>query len=118
MTQERQWKCVSKGKAWTFMKLSVILLLLVLGVESYLMRGQAVGTLGGLLRFHFVAAWSGAIGIIAFGFASAGLLTRAMTTCREGRAFQRTGTRLRRRTVQGRRHGGNVHDDGFLAQRG
>lgn len=82
MTHERQWKCLSKGKAWTFMKLSVTLLLIVLGGESYLMGVQTSGTLGGLLRLHFVSAWSGVIGIIAFGFASAGLLARAMTTCR------------------------------------
>lgn len=82
MTHETQWKCLSEGNAWTFMKLSAIILVIGLGVDGYLLLGHGADTFGGYLRLIFLAFWSGIIGIASFALATMWLLTRAMTTCR------------------------------------
>jgi hypothetical protein len=82
MTHEVQWQCLSEGNAWTFMKLSAIMLLFGLGVDAYLLLAHGADTLGGFILLLFLAFWSGLIGIASFALATAWLLTRAMTTCR------------------------------------
>jgi len=77
-----QWKCLSEGNAWTFMKLSAIMLVIGLGMDAYLLLAQGVDTLGGYILLHFLAFWSGLIGILSFALATVWVLTRAMTTCR------------------------------------
>ncbi len=82
MTHEMQWKCMFEGNAWTFMKLSAIMLAIGLGMEGYLMLAHGSDTLGGYLRLLFLAFWSSIIGIASFALATAWLLIRSMTSCR------------------------------------
>ena len=82
MTHEMQWKCLSTGNAWTFMKLSTIMLVIGLGMEAYLLVAHGADTLGGYILLLFLAFWSGVIGIASFALATVWLLTRGMTTCR------------------------------------
>lgn len=83
MTHEMQWKCLSEGNAWMFIKLSTIMLVIGLGVEGYLfLIAHGSDTLGGYILLLFLAFWSGVIGIVSFALATVWLLTRAMTTCR------------------------------------
>lgn len=82
MTHVRRWNCLSEGKAWVFMKLSAIMIVIGLGMEGYLLLAHGPDTLGGYLRFLFLAFWSGVIGIASFALATIWLLTRSMTACR------------------------------------
>lgn len=82
MTHETQWKCLSEGNAWTFMKLSAILLVIGLGMEAYILLAHGADTLGEYIRLLFLASWSGIIGIASVALATVWLLMRAMTTCR------------------------------------
>ncbi len=82
MTHEMQWQCLSEGNAWTFMKLSAIMLVIGLGIEAYLMLAHGADTLGGYIMLLFLAFWSGFIGIASFALATIWLLMRGMTTCR------------------------------------
>lgn len=82
MTHEMRWKCLSEGKAWTFIKLSAILLVIGLGMEGHLALGHGSDTFGGYLRLLVLAFWSGIIGIASFTLAAVWLLTRSVTTCR------------------------------------
>jgi hypothetical protein len=82
MTHEMQWKCLSEGNAWTFMKLSAIMLVIGLGVDAYFLLAHGADTLGGYILLLFLAFWSGLIGILSFALATVWLLMRAMTTCR------------------------------------
>lgn len=82
MTHEMRWKCLAEGKAWTFIKLSAILLVIGLGMDGYLMLGHGSDTFGGYLRLLFLTFWSGIIGIASFALAVVWLLMRSMTTCR------------------------------------
>ena len=82
MTHEMQWKCLSTGNAWTFIKLSAIMLMIALVMDGYLLLAHGADTLGGYIRLIFLAFWSGVIGIASFALATVWLLTRGMTTCR------------------------------------
>ncbi len=82
MTHEMQWECVFEGNAWTFMKLSAIMLAIGLGMEGYLVLGHGSDTLGGYLRLLVLAFWSSIIGIASFALTAMWMLTRFMTTCR------------------------------------
>lgn len=82
MRHEVRWKCLSAGNAWTFIKLSAIMLVVGVGMDGYLLLAHGADTLGGYIRLLFLAFWSSIIGIASFALATVWLLTRAMTTCR------------------------------------
>ncbi|MDP3092915.1 MAG: hypothetical protein Q8N04_19765 [Nitrospira sp.] len=82
MTHEMQWKCLSGGSAWMFIKLSAIMLVIGLGMDLYLPLAHGADTLGGYIRLLFLAFWSSIVGIASFALATVLLLTRTMTACR------------------------------------
>jgi len=77
-----QWKCLSEGNAWAFMKLSAIMLVFGLGMDASILLPHGADTLGGYILLLFLAFWSGLIGITSFALATTWLLMRGMTTCR------------------------------------
>jgi hypothetical protein len=82
MAQDLRWKCLSEGKAWMFMKLSLAMVVLGLGMRGYLLFAHGSETFGGYLQLLFLAFWSGIIGMVGLVLASAWLMWRAMTNCR------------------------------------
>lgn len=53
MTHEMQWKCLSAGNAWTFIKLSAIMLVIGVGIDGYLLLAHGADTLGGIFDSSF-----------------------------------------------------------------